>query len=114
MREPRHPPSLPASGSHTVSDHPTLSELDNAQPFTDRHIGPDADAVATMLETLGHERLASLMDAAVPGGIRSVELLTLPSAASELQVDRELRELRGPPPAPAPQPGLRSPTPQTP
>ncbi|HEY9565915.1 MAG TPA: aminomethyl-transferring glycine dehydrogenase, partial [Nocardioides sp.] len=78
-----------------MSDHPTLSELDNAQPFTDRHIGPDADAVATMLETLGHESLDSLMDAAVPGGIRSVELLNLPSAASEITVASELRELAG-------------------
>ena len=36
-----------------MSDHPTLSELDAAQPFSTRHIGPDGDARAAMLAALG-------------------------------------------------------------
>ena len=36
-----------------MSDHPTLTQLDQALPFARRHIGPDADARATMLTALG-------------------------------------------------------------
>ena len=76
-----------------MSDHPTLSELDAAQPFTSRHIGPDADARATMLKALGFDTLEDLMQAAVPGGIRTEALLDLPAAASEEQAARELRAI---------------------
>jgi len=78
-----------------VSDHPTLSQLDAALPFTDRHIGPDAAAQATMLEALGFESLDQLMAAAVPGGIRTAESLDLPAAASEEQTARDLRAFAG-------------------
>jgi glycine dehydrogenase len=78
-----------------VSDHPTLSQLDAALPFVDRHIGPDPDARATMLSALGFESLDALMGAAVPGGIRSAGELALPEAATEEQTARELRTLAG-------------------
>jgi glycine dehydrogenase len=78
-----------------VSDHPTLSQLDTARPFTDRHIGPDDTDQAVMLEALGFESLDQLMAAAVPGGIRTAEGLDLPSAASEEQTARYLRDLAG-------------------
>ena len=54
-----------------MSDHPTLSQLDAAQPFVDRHVGPDDEQQARMLEALGFDSLDELMDAAVPGGIRA-------------------------------------------
>ena len=76
-----------------MSDHPTLSELDAAQPFSHRHIGPDPDARATMLAALGFDSLDDLMQAAVPGGIRASALLDLPAAATEEQAARELRAL---------------------
>ncbi|MGZ5416350.1 MAG: aminomethyl-transferring glycine dehydrogenase [Nocardioides sp.] len=76
-----------------MSDHPTLSQLDAALPFVDRHIGPDQDARAVMLEDLGFDSLDALMQAAVPGGIRSASELALPPAATEEQAARELREL---------------------
>ncbi|MGN6574552.1 MAG: glycine dehydrogenase (aminomethyl-transferring), partial [Nocardioides sp.] len=76
-----------------MSDHPTLSQLDAARPFTDRHIGPDQDARATMLAALGFDSLDDLMAAAVPGGIRSGTDLALPAAATEEQTARELRAL---------------------
>ena len=76
-----------------MSDHPTLSQLDAALPFTDRHIGPDQDARATMLAALGFDSLEDLMAAAVPGGIRSATELDLPAAATEEQTSRELRAL---------------------
>ena len=76
-----------------MSDHPSLSELDAAQPFSRRHIGIDDDARATMLAALGFDSLDDLMRAAVPGGIRAEAELALPEAASEEQAARELRAL---------------------
>ena len=76
-----------------MSDHPTLSELDAAQPFSTRHIGPDGDARAAMLAALGYDSLDALMTAAVPGGIRAAAELALPAPASEEQAARELRAL---------------------
>jgi glycine dehydrogenase len=44
--------------------------FDHSQPnFADRHIGPDADAVATMLKTIGVGSLDELADKALPAGI---------------------------------------------
>jgi glycine dehydrogenase len=76
----------------SVTDQPTLSQLDAAQSFADRHIGPDAGERARMLETLGFASLEELMAAAVPGGIRSADELHLPAPATEEQAARELRE----------------------
>lgn len=78
-----------------MSDHPTLAELDAALPFVDRHIGLSPADVTTMLERLGFDSLGALMDAAVPGGIRTAESLDLPAPVSEDVAARELRELAG-------------------
>jgi glycine cleavage system P protein (glycine dehydrogenase) len=76
-----------------VTDRPTLTELDGALPFVERHIGlRDAD-IARMLERLGFDSLDGLMDAAVPGAIRAAEALDLPSPLSEAAAARELRAL---------------------
>jgi glycine cleavage system P protein (glycine dehydrogenase) len=76
-----------------MADHPTLTELDGALPFVERHIGlRDAD-VATMLNRLGFDSLDALMSAAVPGGIRSASSLNLPTPLSEEAAARELRAL---------------------
>jgi glycine dehydrogenase len=76
-----------------VSDHPTLTELDGALPFVDRHIGLRPDDVERMLERLGFGSLDALMAAAVPGGIRTTQELDLPEAATEDAVARELRAI---------------------
>ncbi len=76
-----------------MSDLPRLSQLDAAQPFAERHIGPDDAAVATMLGTLGFGSLDALMDAAVPGGIRTTTGLDLPTPAGEDEASRALRDL---------------------
>ncbi|MCW2834221.1 MAG: gcvP [Nocardioides sp.] len=62
-------------------------------PFVDRHIGLRPADIDSMLATLGHDSLESLMDAAVPGGIRAAAHLDLPEAATEDAVARELRHL---------------------
>ncbi len=76
-----------------MSDHPTLDGLDAALPFVERHVGPGADQVATMLERLGYASLDALMADAVPASIRSDATLALPPAADEATVARELRDL---------------------
>ncbi len=76
-----------------VPSRTDLPELHGALPFVDRHVGLSADAVATMLARVGHASLEELMDAAVPGAIRSADALDLPPALSEHQVADELRAL---------------------
>ena len=75
-----------------MSDHPSLADLDAAGVFAVRHIGPGAAERAAMLAPVGFDSLEELMDAAVPGAIRSVDELGLPTAATEQQAARELRE----------------------
>src|SRR4051812_45746618 len=76
-----------------MSPHPSLTELDGALPFVERHIGLRDDDIATMLERLGFDSLDALMDAAVPGAIRVAESLDLPSPLSEEATARELRTI---------------------
>jgi len=76
-----------------MSDHLSLTELDGALPFVERHIGLRDDDIATMLERLGFDSLDALMDAAVPGAIRGAESLDLPSPLSEEAASRELRAI---------------------
>lgn len=76
-----------------MTDRPTLTDLDGALPFVERHIGLREPDVALMLERLGFDSLDALMDAAVPGAIRAAESLNLPSPLSEAAAARELRTL---------------------
>ncbi|MCG7596687.1 aminomethyl-transferring glycine dehydrogenase [Mycobacterium sp. PSTR-4-N] len=68
--------------------------------FVDRHIGPDADAVATLLETIGVASLDELAAKALPAGILDSPtdglapgLDHLPPAATEAEALAELRAL---------------------
>ncbi|MFC6021195.1 aminomethyl-transferring glycine dehydrogenase [Plantactinospora solaniradicis] len=61
--------------------------------FSDRHIGPDAEAERRMLETVGYDSIDDLMDAAIPEAIRWTGTLDLPPAATEDEVIAELRAL---------------------
>ncbi|WP_114423280.1 aminomethyl-transferring glycine dehydrogenase [Nocardioides houyundeii] len=78
-----------------MSDLPSLSDLDAALPFSDRHIGLRDSDVAMMLKHLGFASLEELMAAAVPGGIRSAGGLALPAAVTEAAAANELRQLAG-------------------
>ncbi|HEY6428550.1 MAG TPA: glycine dehydrogenase (aminomethyl-transferring), partial [Acidimicrobiales bacterium] len=72
------------------------SETEVLEPFEDflrRHVGTSDEEQAGMLKVLGYESLEALIDAAVPDGVRSVEELDLPPAASEMEVLDELRAL---------------------
>lgn len=69
--------------------------------FADRHIGPDSQAIATMLDVIGVDSLDDLAGRAVPVGI--LDTLTaagvapgldrLPPSASEAEALAELREM---------------------
>ncbi|MEF2975734.1 aminomethyl-transferring glycine dehydrogenase [Subtercola sp. YIM 133946] len=65
-------------------------------PFTDRHIGTDRAAQAAMLDVLGYDSVAELVEAAVPSSIHARSLgaaSVIPPAASESEVSQELRTL---------------------
>ena len=63
--------------------------------FADRHIGPDADEVQTMLDVIGVETLDQLIDETIPADIRFDRELDLPPARSEVEVLADLAELAG-------------------
>ncbi|MBC7591016.1 MAG: aminomethyl-transferring glycine dehydrogenase, partial [Salinibacterium sp.] len=71
-----------------------------SQPFTQRHIGTDADAQSRMLAILGYDSVDALVNAAVPESIqvdqfRTIGDSTLPPAATEREAIAELRDLAG-------------------
>ncbi len=63
--------------------------------FVGRHIGPRAADVEAMLEVVGQASLEALVDAAVPGLLRSHAPLDIDPAASESDVVAQLRTLAG-------------------
>ena len=69
----------------------TLRDLE--AHFADRHIGPDADEQAAMLDALGLASLDELADRTVPASIRDRDPLDLPPAGDETLVLDELRAL---------------------
>src|SRR6476659_9057911 len=71
----------------------TLADLEHAQPFSTRHIGPGEDETAKMLAVVGAGSLEELAEQAVPDVIRAHEGLDLPPARSETEVLAELRQL---------------------
>ncbi|WP_435745771.1 aminomethyl-transferring glycine dehydrogenase [Nocardioides sp. SYSU DS0663] len=95
MPDPSQPdPSQPDPSQPSPSQpSPSLAALDAALPFVDRHIGVRPDDEARMLDRLGFDSLEALMEAAVPGGIRTAAALDLPAAQSEDATARELRAI---------------------
>jgi len=83
------PDTIPASMPASMSPHsrPPLSD------FVSRHIGPGPRDVERMLSVIGQPSLESLVDVAVPKGIRAERELRLEAAASESAVISELRAL---------------------
>lgn len=73
---------------------PRPTDAAPATSFADRHIGiASAEHTSTMLAALGFERVADLVDAAVPEGIRTREPLRLPAARSETEILADLRAI---------------------
>ena len=78
--------------SDTASRQP-IRVLEPFEDFLRRHVGTSDDEQAGMLKVLGYETLDALIDAAVPGSVRSLGTPRPPPAASEQQVLDELRRL---------------------
>jgi glycine dehydrogenase len=79
-----------------VSDQRPGNRSEVLEPFEDfvrRHVGPSEDEQKGMLKVLGYDTIDALVDAAVPGSVRSLGTLDLPPPASENQVLAELRRL---------------------
>lgn len=76
-----------------MTARPTLDHLMASDDFIARHIGPNSAERDAMLDTLGHDSLDDLIDAAVPDSIRLDRELSLEPPRSEVQVLDELRGL---------------------
>jgi glycine dehydrogenase len=79
-----------------VSEQQVGNQSEALEPFEDfvrRHVGPSHEEQEGMLKVLGYESLDALLNAAVPGSVRSLGSLRLPPAVSEQQVLEELRQL---------------------
>jgi glycine dehydrogenase len=70
-----------------------LAELEAADGFVTRHIGPSAADIAAMLQVVGAATLEDLAAKTVPPAIRSNQLLRLPPPLDEAGVIAELRAL---------------------
>ncbi|KUG07996.1 aminomethyl-transferring glycine dehydrogenase [Solirubrum puertoriconensis] len=66
-----------------------------ADVFVDRHNGPDAAAVAEMLQTIGVESVDQLINETVPARIRLKRELNLPAALTERQFLQKFKQIAG-------------------
>ena len=72
----------------------SLDELFDRDGFSRRHIGTlDSDDLQEMLQVIGVESVAELIDRTVPEAIRLRDDLPLPSALTESEVTAELRQI---------------------
>ncbi|MCU1559867.1 MAG: gcvP, partial [Mycetocola sp.] len=63
--------------------------------FSERHIGTDAAAQASMLASVGYDSVDALVEAAVPESIHVADIVnsSIPAAATEREAIEELRQL---------------------
>jgi len=71
----------------------SLGELEGADDFVRRHIGPDAAQIEAMLEVVGARTLDDLIDQAAPATIRTGRPLDLPPPISERTALETLRRI---------------------
>ncbi len=76
-----------------MSTQPALRDLEDAQAFQRRHIGPDAADQARMLAAIGSADLSSLMEATIPAAIRRAQPFDQPGPAGETRALAELRAI---------------------
>ena len=72
---------------------PSLTELEDREEFVRRHIGPDQDEIASMLEVVGAASLEDLIAKATPRAIRTKRPLDLPPARTEAEALTALRRI---------------------
>jgi len=71
----------------------SLSHLHNAQEFTQRHIGPNAEQTESMLAELGLNSLDELLIETIPNKIRLNSPLSYQTARTEQQALRDISEI---------------------
>ena len=76
-----------------MSARPPLAELENADEFVARHLGPDDAEQQRMLQAIGAASRTALLDAVVPAAIRRRRPMDLPPAVGEAQALAELRAI---------------------
>ena len=74
-------------------DKQTLTQLEQNDRFTHRHIGPDSTEQQAMLAALGADSLADMIDSTVPGTIRMEGELNLARGKTEEQALAYLQSL---------------------
>ncbi len=77
-----------------VDSKKTLEELEMRGDFIRRHIGPDREQIAEMVEVIGLTALEDIIERAVPKSILAQSELTLTSTISEREVITRLRQMR--------------------
>ncbi len=99
MLEARTAPAEASLTSLTISE-PSPAPLKTASDpfapldsFARRHIGPQRDEIAAMLELLDYKSLDALVEAVVPSAIHLRRPLDLPAAKGELEALEELRKV---------------------
>ena len=71
----------------------TLNDLQNAEQFVSRHVGPNSDDQQAMLGLLGCSNLQQLIEQVVPASIINEQPLNLVDQCTEAQALKELREI---------------------
>ncbi|MDA8943823.1 aminomethyl-transferring glycine dehydrogenase [Porticoccaceae bacterium] len=71
----------------------TLNDLQNAEQFVSRHVGPNIDDQQAMLSLLDCNNLQQLIEQVVPISIINEQSLTLADQCTEAQALKELREI---------------------
>ena len=79
--------------SKSSSHHPSLSELEHAEAFVARHIGPDDTEITSMLKVLGFDSLDAMTDAIVPTSIAGTGTLNLPDSLTEVDALAKIRAI---------------------
>ncbi len=75
---PHDAPSTPALSTEALP-----IEALPIEDFADRHVGPDADEIRSMLDVVGQPSLEALIESTVPRAIRDTAPLGLPSVPDE-------------------------------
>ena len=83
---------MPEIAAHTMTNAP-LSALEQRDDFVARHIGPNADEIATMLAAIGVPNLDTLIDETVPKSIRLDTPLPIAGAKPEHEALAELKQI---------------------
>jgi glycine dehydrogenase len=68
-------------------------QLDTRNEFIGRHIGPDDQAIAAMLEVVGYDNLDALIASVVPGTISGTSVLPLSTGQGEAEALADLKQI---------------------